>query len=115
YCHASTAFCHLTGLPLPDKITDFNYEQENQKVANRYCIRSYDGRVVLFKATERQNVSNALIDNELSWQQLVKEGLDVHHIPGDHLGILKEPYVQKLGNALRGCLAEATAPSNSEH
>ncbi|MBD2073786.1 amino acid adenylation domain-containing protein [Phormidium sp. FACHB-592] len=115
YCHASTTFCRLTGLPLPDKITDFNYEQENQQVAHRYCIRRYDGRVALFKATERQNVPHTLIDNELSWQQLVKEGLDVHHIPGDHLGMLKEPYVQKLGNALRGCLTEATAPSNSKH
>ena len=115
YCHASTAFCHLTSLPLPDKITDFNYEQENQRIANRYWIRSYGGHVALFKATERLNVPHTLIDNELSWRQLVKEGLDVHHIPGDHLGILKEPYVQKLGDALRGCLTKATAPSNSDH
>lgn len=114
YCHSSTAFCKRTGWLLPDKITDFNYEQENQQVANRYAIRSFAGRMTLFKATERLNVSSAFVDNELSWQQLAADGLEVHHIPGDHLGMLQEPYVQTLGDALQRCLAKATSIKGNE-
>ncbi|PSB29399.1 non-ribosomal peptide synthetase [Stenomitos frigidus] len=110
YCHVRTRFYQSVSLPLPDKVMDFNYEQENQQLANRYCIRRYSGRVTLFKATELARAHRHLPDNELSWRGLVEESLEVYFIPGDHLKMLQAPHVQTLGEKLQECLAQVTAP-----
>jgi thioesterase domain-containing protein len=35
--------------------------------------------------------------------------LEVYHVPGDHIGILKEPHVGVLATNLKACLERAQA------
>lgn len=109
YCHVRIKISQSVGLPLPDEIMDFNYEQENQELTDRYRIRSYSGHVTLFKAAEVASAYHALPDNELSWQRLAENGLEVLLIPGNHLGMLKEPHVRLLGEKLENCIADTRA------
>ena len=112
YCHARTKLSKSVGLPLSDELMDFDYEQENERLTNRYCPRSYSGRVALFKAAERASAHRHLPDNELSWRSLIEHDLEVYLIPGNHLGMLKAPHVQILGEKLEGCIATAIAKSS---
>ena len=105
YCYARTASAQRLGLPLSNEIMDFNYEQENQQLTDRYCIRSYSGRLTLFKAAEVASAYHDLPDNALSWRRLAENTLEVYTIPGNHLGMLKEPHVQILGKQLEDCIA----------
>jgi thioesterase domain-containing protein len=34
-------------------------------------------------------------------------GVDIHEVPGDHLGIFEEPHVQVLAKKLRACIDKA--------
>jgi amino acid adenylation domain-containing protein len=52
------------------------------------------------------------IDPVEGWGRLATEGVDVHHIPGNHFSMLYEPNVQVLGEELRKCIAEARARLN---
>jgi len=37
---------------------------------------------------------------ELGWGELITRDLEIHHIPGDHFGLLKEPRVRLQTYAL---------------
>jgi aspartate racemase len=50
------------------------------------------------------------------WQKIAAGGLEVHDIPGDHIGILKEPHVRVLAEKLKACLDKAQVDiSNFAH
>lgn len=55
--------------------------------ARRYKTRPYDGPVVLIRAEDAK-----IPDTTMLWRRIIKD-LDVLSVPGDHLGILKAPYV----------------------
>ena len=67
----------------------------------RYVPRPYPGRIVLFRARDLGLGPGYRIDSLLGWRELARGGLDVHEVPGDHLGILREPHVQVLAEKLR--------------
>jgi thioesterase domain-containing protein len=80
-----------------------------------YTPEAYSGRVALFLASDRDALSNSICDPELvtidanfGWGNLVTGELHIYEVPGDHLGILKEPQVQVLAQKLKACLAEST-------
>jgi aspartate racemase len=52
-------------------------------------------------------------DPQFGWSKLAAGGLEVHHVPGDHIGILKEPHVQVLAEKLRDCLEQAQADDST--
>ena len=57
-------------------------------VAKSYKPKAYSGRVLLFKAMEKQHRHGVPIDfPELEWRKLVGEDLDIHEIPGNHLSL----------------------------
>ncbi len=56
-----------------------------------------------------QNVGvSAMLDPELGWRDLAAGGLEIHEVPGTHLGMLQDPSAQVLGEALRASIAKAT-------
>jgi thioesterase domain-containing protein len=79
------------------------------KVTDRYVPKVYSGRVVLFMSEKRVGFPDdprARID---PWRKFFNGPLYTHIIPGEHLGILKEPNVQALAQQLRKYLDEASA------
>ncbi len=72
----------------------------------RYRARPYDGRLELFTASRRSEAEQLVGDPIEAWRA-VAPALLVHTVPGDHLGILREPNVEVLGSKLQASLDAA--------
>jgi acetoacetyl-CoA synthetase len=71
----------------------------------QYRPRSYGGNVTFLRA----EICLRFPENPLAmWGKLVRK-LDVHTVPGDHLGMVKEQ-VDGLASRLSACLREAASP-----
>jgi thioesterase domain-containing protein len=91
-----------------------NYEvwAQTQKAADNYIPRVYPGRCVLLVPEERSGFPadpRARID---PWRNFATGKFIAHVIPGQHLGIFKEPYVRVLAQKLKQCLDEASENSS---
>jgi aspartate racemase len=68
----------------------------------RHRLRPYAGKVVLFRALDPIWFSPGYrVDPLLGWGDVARGGLDVHDVPGSHMGILEEPHVQVLAERIR--------------
>lgn len=87
-----------------------NVFRSNKNAADRYVLKLYSGKVVLFRALEK----SARVGDEsyALWNELVS-GLETHLIPGDHRGILFDPQVQELAENLKSRINEVA--SEYEH
>lgn len=79
--------------------------------ATSYEVKPYPGRVTLFMIAQRDGMSDALFDPalgvispSLGWDAVAAHGVERYELSGGHLDILKEPFVQALGERLRQCL-----------
>jgi amino acid adenylation domain-containing protein len=63
---------------------------------DNYEPQSYPGKAVLFRAMDESHYH--LLDG---WNDIVAGGLEIQDVPGDHLGILREPNVQILAEKLK--------------
>jgi aspartate racemase len=79
----------------------------NSRAANKYVLQPYQGKVTLFRASEKSLRSEA--DPHAAWHNLAKGGLEFQDIPGDHYGILVEPEVTYLSEKLKACIDQALA------
>ncbi|MGB3602342.1 MAG: polyketide synthase Pks13 [Gordonia sp. (in: high G+C Gram-positive bacteria)] len=72
---------------------------------------SYDGKVILYRADKMHDGAIELepqwaeIDEDGRWGEVVDD-LEIIHIGGDHLAIVDEPYVAKVGADLTRRMAE---------
>jgi amino acid adenylation domain-containing protein len=71
--------------------------------ASTYRPRPYAGRATLFRSTT--SLKQGLNDDALTWGTLVAGGLEVHHIPGDHRSILKDPAAATVARSLTDSMA----------
>ncbi|MFY7799807.1 MAG: type I polyketide synthase [Dolichospermum sp.] len=73
-----------------------------------YTPKTYSGRVNLFKAMDKSLSLTYKIDPlEVGWKKFVTGELEIHEIPGTHMGILEEPNVQLLAEKLTACIDKA--------
>lgn len=84
-----------------EKLNDL--QQILYAAAKAYRPKSYAGRIVLFRCTDRRVGPPG--DLEAGWAELAP-CLEVHEIRGDHLGILDEPNLGVLATKLDSCLRE---------
>ena len=68
----------------------------------RYVPQPYAGPAVLFRP--RMQPRFGVGDRTRGWGALVKEGLTICTVPGNHLAMLQEPHVQVLARELAGLL-----------
>ena len=80
-------------------------EAVRNQVIQAYKPKPYDGKVVLFRAMERDPFEGCK-DHALGWGSLATGGLHIYDVPGDHIGILKEPNVRVMANYLQSYLAQ---------
>ena len=90
------------GRPLPRLLR--NIEQINFAAARNYVPKVYPGKVTLFLASADLT---AAYDLKEGWEALAGEGLEIHEIEGDHINIIKEPFVGQLAAELNSCLDKA--------
>lgn len=75
--------------------------QANIQALRCYVPKTYSGKVTLFRSIKHGK------GVYYGWDELVKGGVEIYDIPGDHRGILQEPNVQVLAEQLRICLHKA--------
>nr|WP_242072469.1 thioesterase domain-containing protein [Microcoleus sp. FACHB-68] len=80
-----------------------------ERAIEKYSPEPYAGKLVLFRAMDRTAFEKYYTDPQL-WGSLAADGLEVHEIGGDHLGILKEPHVKVLADKLKESL-KSTQPT----
>jgi thioesterase domain-containing protein len=78
-----------------------------QRAAN-YQPKPYRGRIMLFMLSQRSAMSDSLFDPELGdispslgWESIALGGLESYELKGEHVSILREPFVRELGERLR--------------
>jgi hypothetical protein len=64
-----------------------------------YELKPYEGRLLLFRA-QRQPLVSAH-DPHLGWGELIRGGIDVIHVQGNHKDLLHQPHVQTIAAGLR--------------
>ncbi len=85
--------------------------EASEAASERYVPKTYPGRLSLVLATEMPYRS--YYDTRLTWVQLAQGGAEVSLVPGDHLGMIREPHVQVLARTIRTCMDRAGGPIRS--
>jgi amino acid adenylation domain-containing protein len=99
--------CQHTRQPLPAALQDFFHEQQNLESMEAYIPQVYLGHVTLFKAAQPSINPEYGLDPNLGWHEWAAGGLEIYEIPGTHLGMLQEPFVQVLGEKLQYCITRS--------
>jgi len=81
-----------------------NIEAASNLAAKAYTPRVYPGRVTHFCSVDEYRDAH---ESPHCWAELATGGVEIHEIPGDHLNIVKEPYVTILAERLKVCLDRA--------
>ena len=76
----------------------------NYIAINRYKLRPYDGKLILFRAAE-QDYDNG--PRDLGWGEIFTQGVEIHDIPGDHERIFLEPSINILAAELQAAIQRA--------
>jgi amino acid adenylation domain-containing protein len=82
-------------------------EAAHEEAINRYTLRPYPGRVVLFRVRTMPLLRAA--DPYLGWARFADAGVEVRIVPGAHYNILDRPHVGVLAAQLREYLAGGPA------
>lgn len=75
------------------KLLDINIQTEIN-----YQLQVYPGSLALFRC-QHQSVEH-YFNPDLGWSNLVTGGVEINHLPGSHLDLMKEPVVQVLAKKI---------------
>jgi acyl transferase domain-containing protein/thioesterase domain-containing protein/acyl carrier protein len=77
-------------------------------VIRHFRPQPYSGRLTLLRA-DQQVVRQFYTDRTLGWDDLVKGGVEVHVVPGNHATLFLDPYVQAVARMLQKCVESAVS------
>ncbi|WP_377477713.1 MAG: amino acid adenylation domain-containing protein [Microcoleus anatoxicus] len=77
----------------------FRVFQANSKATLAYAPPTYDNQITLVRSTSQTTTSDR--DFTLGWNQLTTDKVEVIRVPGNHLTMLRTPYVQVLAQQLK--------------
>ena len=69
----------------------------NLVAIENYRPEPYDGRLVLFRASEQEHAGGAY---DLGWSQVFEQGVEIHDLPGDHERLFLEPNIDQLAEQI---------------
>jgi acyl transferase domain-containing protein/thioesterase domain-containing protein len=94
----------LTDLDLTQFRATLKLFQTHSKAMRDYIPSVYPGKIVFFRAQER----DAYLPHnpERAWIDLALEGIEVHIVPGNHITMNELPHVQILAKRLQICLEQ---------
>jgi len=113
YAQAKPGICHAcvaNGLPIPPSLRSFYILRIYDEARKNYAPTSYPGWAVYFESAERKGLYAA------NWASLMAEGMAIYKVPGAHIDLRQEPYVQQWAATLSAILVKAqsgTTPSHS--
>ena len=78
----------------------------NSQAVLDYVPQAYSSRIDLFRTKAHSSIGTE--DLSLSWDRLAEGGTEIHHLPGNHLTMLRKPHIQVLAAKLKACIDRAT-------
>ena len=88
-----------------------NLQSANIQASQTYEMQPYYGPVTLFLPSKKSLRSAE--DPQGGWGEWAAGGLEVHNVPGDHLGMMVDPNARHLAEKLRACLEKAQSKDSS--
>jgi len=76
----------------------------NHVALNRYALRPYDGKMILFRASEQEYTGGP---RDLGWGEVFTQGVEIHEIEGDHERIFLDPAIETLAASLHAAIQKA--------
>ena len=95
----SVGWRRALGLPIPHELRKNWVGRELLRAVEDYHATAYDGRIVLFRASEEDKFH--LSFKQLGWDGLATQGIEVVLVPGDHDTLALEPNARVLAEKLR--------------
>ena len=93
---------------LPDADKHLEIIATNSQAASNYVFQMYSGSITIFRTEDKSRGELGVrYDPKFGWDNIVRGGLDIHYIPGSHISMLDEPYVQVFAEKLSACLIQA--------
>jgi hypothetical protein len=92
-------------LERPIPLDYIQIEDQIQKAARKYVPKEFDGNVTFFRA--KVQPKGIFTDPLLGWGGMFRGGMEIHDVPGDHLTLMKDPYVRVLAETFTGCILTA--------
>jgi aspartate racemase len=92
---------------MPIGVKEYAARLDNDLAARSYKPGSYNGKLTLFRSTERAGGTSEILDPLLGWGVFANGGIEVVDCPSDHLGMLGEPHVQIVAQNLKACIAKS--------
>ncbi|MHC5863488.1 thioesterase domain-containing protein, partial [Nostoc sp.] len=77
----------------------------NSQAVLNYVPQAYPKRINLFRTKVQSSIAKE--DPSMGWDQLIVGGTEIHHIPGNHLTMLRKPHIQILAAQLKACIEKA--------
>jgi thioesterase domain-containing protein len=98
----ASAVAHSLGLRTLPSFLKSAYDI-NHVAINRYKLRPYDGKLILFRAAEQDFTG----PRDLGWGEIFTQGVEIHDIPGDHERMFLEPSIDILAKELHDAIQRA--------
>ncbi|MCT7949710.1 amino acid adenylation domain-containing protein [Ancylothrix sp. C2] len=95
----------IVATPLLEALTRRVRDNMIDQAMQNYKAEPYAGKVALFRALDSSQFEWYYTDPKL-WSKVAVGELQVYQVPGDHLGILKEPNVTVLAEFLKKSLQQ---------
>lgn len=96
--------------PVPDAPCQLSLEafveETIRQAVNDYVFQVYPGQVTFFQASDPVFFEGFTPDAYLCWSRRSTEGLELYEVPGDHVSMVHEPYVQVLAEKLKACIEQ---------
>ena len=95
---------------VPNEFRQLHVLLSLERARDAYKPRAYPGRIALFRATTPGEYFCYTADYiaDLGWTKLAGGGLEIHHIPGDHVSMFGESNIGMTAEKLRGLLLEVS-------
>jgi thioesterase domain-containing protein len=96
-CEASL----VAGWTLPASVRSYYILKIYERAKKTYSPRVFPGRAIYFKSVERPSYHRD------SWRTLMRDGLEVYDVPGDHMDIIKRENVSSWAGPLGSFISKA--------
>jgi amino acid adenylation domain-containing protein len=92
------------GKPLPAGLQFLRVVEQNSRSGSAYVHQPYDGNLLLFRATDDLFYGEDYRKSALGWRSIILREITVIDVTGDHMGMLQEPHVGAIAQALKAHL-----------
>ncbi len=89
-----------------NNFAEMDTQMKLEALAAEYRAARFSGRITL--SYGRDNEKGIGMAPDRHWRPVAAE-IEVHEVPGDHMGMIRQPHVENTARLLRSCIQRADA------